>query len=129
MTPEERSRMNELCACIQEEKDYERFSAMLHEMSELIERKEQRRFPNQPKVIWARNKPWIALPARANKVLSAIDGPKPRVEISIPAADDLYREIRVENQFIGLDGKPVALATGARLTVTLEAEISGTLPD
>lgn len=129
MTPEERSRMNELCAGIQEEKDYERFSAMLHEMSELIERKEQRRFPNQPKVVWARNKPWTALPARANKVLSAPDGPKPRVEISIAAADDLYREIRVENQFIGLDGKPVALTTGARLTVTLEAEISGTVPD
>ena len=121
--------MNELCAGIQEEKDYENFSAMLHEMSQLIERKEQRRFPNQPKVVWTRNKPWTSMPATANKILSSIDGPKRKVEISIPAADDLFREIRIENQLIGVDGKPLALTTGARLTVTLEAEISGTVPD
>jgi hypothetical protein len=129
MTPEERTRMNELCAGIQEEKDYETFSAMLHEMSELIERKEQRRFPNQPKVVWARNKPWTSMPATANRILSSIDGPKRKVEISVPAADDLFREIRIENKLMGLDGKPVALTTGARLMVTLEAEISGTVPD
>ena len=102
MTPEERSRMNELCAGIQEEKDYEKFSAMLHEMSQLIERKEQRRFPDQPKVVWARKKPWTSMPATAKKILSSTGGPKPRVEVSIPAADDLYREIRIENQLIGL---------------------------
>lgn len=129
MTPEERTRMNELCTRIQEERDYKNFSAMLHEMSELIERKEQRRFPNQPKVAWTRNKPWTSMPATANKILSSIGGPKPKVEICISAADDLFREIRIENQFIGVDGKPVALTTGARLTVTVEAEISGTVPD
>ena len=121
--------MNELCAGIQEEKDYEKFSAMLHEISQLIERKEQRRFPDQPKVVWARKKPWTSMPATAKKILSSIGGPKPRVEVSIPAADDLYREIRIENQLIGLDGKPIALTAGARLTLTLEAEISGTAPD
>lgn len=69
------------------------------------------------------------MPATAKKILSSIGGPKPRVEVSIPAADDLYREIRIENQLIGLDGKPIALTAGARLTLTLEAEISGTAPD
>jgi hypothetical protein len=129
MTPEERTRMSELCAGIQEEKDYEKFSAMLHEMSELIERKEQRRFPNQPKVVWARNKPWTSMPATAKKVLSSIDGPKRKVEISVPTADDLFREIRIENKLMGVDGKPVAITAGARLMITLEAEISGTVPD
>jgi len=129
MTPEERTRMNELCAGIQQEKDYENFAAMLHEMSELIERKEQRRFPNQPKVVWARNKPWTSVPATANKILSSIDGPKRKVEISVPAADDLFREIRIENKLMGLDGKPVTLTAGARLMITLEAEISGTVRD
>jgi chromatin segregation and condensation protein Rec8/ScpA/Scc1 (kleisin family) len=129
MTPEERTRMNELCARIQEERDYKNFSALLHEMSELIERKEQRRFPDQPKVVWARNKPWISMPATAIKILSAIGRPKPKVEVSIAGADDLFREIRIENQFTGMDGKPVALTTGARWTVTLEAEMSGTVPD
>lgn len=69
------------------------------------------------------------MPATANKILPSIDGPKQKVEISIPAADDLFREIRIGNQFIGVDGKPVALTTGARLTVTLEAEISGAVPN
>jgi hypothetical protein len=54
MTPEEQVRMNELCVAIQEEKNYERFAAMLHEMSELIARKKQRRFPDQPKIVWVR---------------------------------------------------------------------------
>ena len=44
MTPEERNRMNSLCIGIQEETDYKKFVAMLHEMSELIARKERRRF-------------------------------------------------------------------------------------
>lgn len=119
--------MNEVCARIQEVQDYENFSAMLREMSELIERKEQRRFPNQPKVGWTRNKPWTSMHAIANKIFPSIDGPKRRVEISIPAADDLFREIRIDNQLMGVDGRPVALITGARLTVTLEAEINGTV--
>lgn len=118
--------MNELCTRIQKEQNYANFSAMLREMSELIERKEQRRFPNQPRLVWTRNKPWTSMSATANKILPSI-GPKPKVEIAIAAADDLFREIRIENQFTGVDGKPVALTTGARLTVTLEAEISGTV--
>src|SRR5579864_5552273 len=129
MTLEERTRMNELCAGIQQAKDYEQFAAMLRELSELIERKEQRRFPDQPKVVWARNKPWTTMPARVKKILSSIDGPRRKVEISVPAADDLFREIRIENKLMGLDGKPVALTAGAQLMITLEAEISGTVPD
>jgi hypothetical protein len=129
MTPEERIRMNQLCVSIQEEKDYENFTAMLREMSELIERKEQRRFPYQPKILWARNKPWVSVPATATKVLPSMDGPKRMVEISIPAADVLFREIRIENQFTGVVGQPVSVSAGARLTLTIEAEASETVPD
>lgn len=121
--------MSELCTRIQEEQNYENFSATLHEMSELIERKERRRFPDQPKLVWTRNRPWTSLPATANKILPSIGSPISRVEISIAAADDLFREIRIENQLTGVDGKPVVLTTGARLTVTLEAETGDTVPD
>jgi hypothetical protein len=117
MTPEEQVRMNELCAAIQEERNYERFSAMLHEMSELIARKEKRRFPDHPKIVWARNKPWTSMSASANKLLS-----NRTVEIAIPTAEDLFREIRIDNQFTGVNGKPVAIIAGAQLTLTLEAE-------
>jgi hypothetical protein len=34
----------------------------------------------------------------------------------------LYREIRIENKFAGVDGGPVALMAGAQLNVTFEAE-------
>ena len=66
------------------------------------------------------------MPATANKMPYSIDGSKGKVEISIPAADVLFREIRIENQ-TGVDGKLVALTTVARLTLTLEAEIGGTV--
>jgi hypothetical protein len=128
MTPDERKRMNELSVSIQEEKDYGKFAAMLYEMSELIERKEQRRFPQEPKVAWTRNKPSVSMPARATRLLPSIDGPNKKVEITIPAADDLFREIRIENRLLGLEGNPISLASGAELTITVEAEISGTVP-
>ena len=62
-------------------------------MSALIARKEQRRY-DQPA----------------------------KLEISISQADHLFREVRIENSFIDVDGGPVALTNGARLDVTFEAE-------
>jgi hypothetical protein len=52
MTSEERERMNRLCVGIQEETDYNKFAALLHEMSELIEVKEHRRYGHHPKLVW-----------------------------------------------------------------------------
>jgi hypothetical protein len=91
-------------------------------MNELIERKEQRRFAHEPKVVWKRNKPWTSMAAKAVRLLPSVDGPERKVEISIPEADDLFREIRIENRLIALDGKPISLLLGAQLTITLEAE-------
>lgn len=127
MTPEEKIRLNELCAAIEDERDYEKFAAMLREMSELLERKEQRRFPQQPKLVLARDKPWTSMSAIVTKVLASIDGPNRKVEISIPAADHLFREIRIENKLMGVDGKPVELIPGGQLTVTLEGEAASTV--
>jgi hypothetical protein len=106
MTPDERKRMNELCVGIQEEKDYGKFAAMLREMTTLIERKEQRRFPDEPKVVWTRNKPSVSMPARANRLLPSIDGPDKKVEITIPAADDLFLGNTNREQAIGSGWAP-----------------------
>lgn len=123
MTSEERERMNSLSVGIQEETDYNKFAAMLHEMSELIARKEQRRFEHHPKLIWQRNSPWKTVPAVVTKIVKpAFEGQPAKVEISITHADDLFREIRIENNFTDVDGGPVALTNGARLDVTFEAE-------
>jgi|SRR5580765_974897 hypothetical protein len=123
MTSEERERMNSLCLGIQEENDYNKFAAMLHEMSELIARKEQRRFQKFPKVTWQRNKPWKTVSAVVQKTVKAVVADEPeKVQIAIAEGDDLFREIRIENKFTNVDGGSVPLETGAELTVTLEAE-------
>jgi hypothetical protein len=123
MTSEEREQMNRLCVGIQEETDYNKFAVLLHEMSELIAVKEQRRFEHHPKLIWQRNTPWKTVQAVVTKIVKpAFEGQPAKVEISISQADDLFREIRIENKFTDVDGGPVALTDGARLDVTFEAE-------
>ena len=123
MNSEERERMNTLSIRIQEETDYDKFAALLHEMSELIARKEQRRFQHHPKLVWKRNGPWKTVPAVVTKIVNpAFEGQPAKVEISIGQADDLFREIRIENDFTDVDGGSVSLTKGALLDVTFEAE-------
>jgi hypothetical protein len=123
MTSEERERMNRLCLGIQEETDYNKFAVLLHEMSELIAVKEQRRFEHHPKLVWQRNTPWKTVPAVVTKIVKpAFEGQPAKVEISISQADDLFREIRIENDFNDVDGGRVALTNGARMDVTFEAQ-------
>jgi len=44
-----------------------------------------------------------------------------RVEISIADADELFREIRVENSFVDAEGNVLTIKAGAELNVRLEA--------
>jgi len=128
MTPEERVRMNELCAAIQEEKDYGNFAGMLREMSELISRKEQRRFKDHPALVWNRNRPFKTVEATVNKIVPTGVARHPeKVEISITPADYLFREVRIENALMNPDGDIVALKPGAKIDVTFEADASDTV--
>lgn len=123
MTPEERARMNSLCIGIQEETDYNRFVILLGELSELIARKEQRRFKQHPTLVWQRNRPWKTLAAVVKKVVKSVLPDEPdKVEISITGADDLFREIRIENRFTNIDGSLIELTNGVHVDVTFEAE-------
>jgi hypothetical protein len=127
MTPEERERMNELCAKIQEEKNYDQFAAQLRELSDLIARKEQRRFNTHPRIVWQRNRPWTTVPAVVNKIIKTGVAREPeKAEISITPADYLFREIRIANSLISPEGQPLALKQGARLDVTFEADWADT---
>jgi hypothetical protein len=47
-------------------------------------------------------------------------------EISVEGADDLYREIRVENVLTDENGEKVRLKTGAEVDVILEADTDDT---
>lgn len=51
-----------------------------------------------------------------------------KAEIRIDDADELYREIRVENELETDDGEKVKLKQGAPVDVTVEAEEKDTVP-
>jgi hypothetical protein len=50
-----------------------------------------------------------------------------KAEIAIHEADDLYREIRVDNELVGEDGEKAALKPGAEVDVIVEADSDATL--
>ena len=68
-------------------------------------------------------KPSTTLPGVVQKV---IPSPHPSVpekaEIEVNGADDLYREIRVDNALTDKDGDTVRLKKGAEVDVTIEAD-------
>lgn len=128
MTPEERERMNVLCSEIQQEKDYDNFASQIHELSELISRKEQRRFRDRPKLVWQRNRPWKTVAAVVHKIISTGIAREPeKAEISISGADYLFREVRIENTLSAPNGDGVALKPGAHVDVTFEADAADTI--
>lgn len=128
VTPEERERMNVLCAEIQQEKNYDKFASQIRELSELISRKEQRRFQNHPPLVWHRNRPWKTVPATVNKIVKTGIARQPeKAEISIAPADYLFREVRIENALTGPGGEVVSLKPGAHVDVTFEADAGETV--
>jgi hypothetical protein len=61
------------------------------------------------------------------KVLKPIGPGEPeKAEISIEEADDLYREVRVENVLTDENGEKVRLKPGAEVDVILEADTDAT---
>ncbi len=63
------------------------------------------------------------------KIIPAIGNDIPeKVEIKIEGADDLYREVRIENKVIDADGNPVKLKKGAEVDVTIETDKKDTNP-
>jgi hypothetical protein len=72
-------------------------------------------------------KPSITLTGTVEKIIPALHADQPeKVQISVEGADDLYRELRVENTLEDEDGKKVRLKKGAQVDVTIEAESEGT---
>jgi uncharacterized protein YfaS (alpha-2-macroglobulin family) len=50
-----------------------------------------------------------------------------KAQIEVQGADDLYREIRIENEMTDENGDKVRLKQGAEVDVILEADSSATL--
>lgn len=61
------------------------------------------------------------------KVLKPVAPSEPeKAEISVEEADELYREIRVENVFTDENGEKVSLKPGAEVDIVVEAGTDAT---
>ena len=74
-------------------------------------------------------RPSTTLPGTVEKI---IESPHPdipeKVQISVEGADDLYREIRIDNSLTDENGDAVGLKKGAEVEVTVEADKEATTP-
>jgi hypothetical protein len=74
-------------------------------------------------------KPSVTLPATVEKIIkSPISGEPEKAQIAIKGADDLYREIRIENAFENQNGEKVRVKRGAQVEVKLEADPKDVAP-
>jgi len=68
-------------------------------------------------------KPSTTLPGVVQKLIKSPDPRDPeKAEIEVEGADDLYREIRIDNTLMDKDGEKVGLKKGAEVDVTIEAD-------
>ena len=71
----------------------------------------------------------VTLAGTVKKVIPPIHPSLPeKAEISVEGADDLYREIRVENTLSDESGNEVSLKPGVQVDVTIEADANATKP-
>ena len=65
------------------------------------------------------------LHGRVNRLIKSVDPSKPeKAEIAIEEAEELYREIRIDNVVTGEDGTKASLKPGADVDVIVEADSS-----
>lgn len=76
-----------------------------------------------------KNKSKATKPGIVQKIIKAYLPVQPeKAQISITAADELYREIRIENALIDNEGKEFKLKPGADVDVVVEADAAATEP-
>jgi hypothetical protein len=71
----------------------------------------------------------VTLPGTVEKIIPPIASNEPeKAQISVEGAEDLYKEIRVDNALQDESGNEVALKKGAKVDVTIEADPDATKP-
>ncbi len=69
------------------------------------------------------DKATTTLHGTVEKVIPSLHPAVPeKVQIEIEGADDLYKEIRIENELNDENGHPVKLDVGANVVITVETE-------
>ena len=75
-------------------------------------------------------KPKAKKPGRVRKIIKPIVPSEPeKAEIEVHGADDLYKEIRIENKLVDSEGQKVKLKPNASVEVTVEADEKDTVPE
>jgi hypothetical protein len=75
------------------------------------------------------DKPSTTLPGTVEKIIkSPYPGEPEKAQIVIEGADELYKEIRIENSLTDENGEKVRLKPGAEVEVTVEADKEATTP-
>jgi hypothetical protein len=75
------------------------------------------------------DKPSTTKPGTVQKIIKSPDPSEPeKAEITVQGADDLYKEIRIENTLTDDKGNEVQLKVGAQVEVTVEAAPEATIP-
>jgi hypothetical protein len=71
----------------------------------------------------------VTLPGTVEKIIPPITPSQPeKAQIAVEGAEDLYKEIRVENTLQDESGNEVALKKGTKVNVTIEADPEATEP-
>ena len=74
-------------------------------------------------------KPAVTLPGVVEKIIPPIHpSESEKAQITVEGADDLYKEIRVDNTLEDENGKKRRLKPGAQVEVTIEADPDQTVP-
>jgi hypothetical protein len=74
-------------------------------------------------------KPSVTLPGTVEKIIPALGPQHPeKAQIAVKGADDLYKEVRIENTLEDENGNSVKLKPGAEVEVTIEADEADTEP-
>jgi hypothetical protein len=76
-----------------------------------------------------KEKPSVTLPGKVEKIIPPLTQAHPeKAQIAVEGAEDLYKEIRVENTLRDANEKPVALRPGVEVEVTIAADKTATKP-
>ena len=71
----------------------------------------------------------VTLPGTVEKIIESPHSEVPeKAEIAVHGADELYKEIRIDNTLTDEKGKEVKLKEGSPVEVTVEAEPEATTP-
>ena len=71
----------------------------------------------------------VTMPGTVEKIIPPVhpSGPE-KAQIALEGADELYREIRIDNSLTDENGDEVRLKKGAEVEITVEADPEATTP-